>query len=141
MYCAFATGSPHAYEIYLDPPGNRTGRWAEIDSLRGNTWFECKCGYEFLLGQAGTGVSRSVLADLTHQVLNHKALADECGLEYRYVVSSELVRDILEAEWHGNITIWLVPWEGCDPTGEHVDPGGRGRRRRPTSRPRPRGRR
>ncbi len=116
LYCDLATGSPFSYKItILSPTGARTQRWAEIDSLRGNTWYECKCGYEALLSGAarGEGVARSVLAKLDHQVLNHVDIARTCGLEYRYIVSSERVAETLRQRWFGNVVINVFPFEGC----------------------------
>ena len=83
--------------------------------LRGNTWYECKCGYEALLTGAarGDGVARAVLAKLDHQVLNHVDIARTCGLEYRYIVSNERVANILRERWFGNVVINVVPFEGC----------------------------
>lgn len=117
LYCHLATGSPYSYRITIESAaGAATQRWAEIDSLRGNTWYECKCGYEALLtGQArGPGVARAVLEKLDHQVLNHVDIARTCGLEYRYIVSNNTVADILRDRWHGNVVVDVVPFEGCD---------------------------
>ena len=115
IYCHAVTGSPFSYRIYLPQASGagNTQRWAEIDALRGNTWFECKCGYEHLLESwRGPGV----LAKLTKQVLSHAAIARECGLEYRYIVSNERVRDILQDQWFGNVVIDVRPWEPCGPS-------------------------
>ena len=115
IYCHAVTGSPFSYRIYLPQASGAgdTQRWAEIDALRGNTWFECKCGYERLLESwRGAGV----LAKLTRQVLNHAGIARECGLEYRYIVSNERVRDILQDQWFGNVVIDVRPWEPCGPS-------------------------
>jgi hypothetical protein len=57
-----------------------------------------------------------VLAKQTRQVLNHVAIARECGLEYRYIVSNERVRDILQDQWFGNVVIDVRPWEPCGPS-------------------------
>ena len=117
LYCHLATGSPYSYRITIESAtGGLTQRWAEIDALRGNTWYECKCGYEALLsGEArGEGVARSVLDKLDKQVLNHVHIARTCGLEYRYIVSNNTVADILRRRWFGNAVIDVVPFEGCD---------------------------
>jgi hypothetical protein len=116
LYCHLATGSPYSYRIEVEnSQGEPTGRWAEIDALRGNTWYECKCGYEALLaGRArGPGVANAVLDKLDHQVLNHSHIAQECGLEYRYIVSNETVANILRSRWFG-VVVNVVPFEGCD---------------------------
>jgi hypothetical protein len=117
LYCHLATGSPYSYRITIESAtGAATQRWAEIDSLRGNTWYECKCGYEALLtGEArGDGVARAVLYKLDHQVLNHLDIARTCGLDYRYIVSSQRVADILRSRWFGNVVINVVPFQSCD---------------------------
>jgi hypothetical protein len=123
LYCALATGSPHSYRITIEPtgagperPGAGVPRWAEIDALRGDTWYECKCGYEALLNGAarGDGAARAVLDKLTRQVLNHRDIAQTCGLTYRYIVSSNWVRDRLQAEWFGNVVIDVVESEWCN---------------------------
>jgi hypothetical protein len=117
LYCHLATGSPYSYKITIESAtGAATQRWAEIDSLRGNTWYECKCGYEALLsGEArGEGVARAVLDKLDKQVLNHVDIARTCGLEYRYIVSSERVAETLRQRWFGNVVINVVPFEGCE---------------------------
>lgn len=106
-FCEEVTGAENStYKIWHVNPvtGRRTGRWAEIDVLRGNTWFECKCGYQHLLG-GKPGRARAVLAKLTHQVLNHQDIARDCGLEYRYIVSNEFVANLLRREWHGNVVV------------------------------------
>jgi hypothetical protein len=118
IYCHAVTGSPYSYRITIESAaGLATRRWAEIDALRGNTWFECKCGYEALLTGAarGEGVARAKLDELDHQVLNHLDIARTCGLEYRYVVSNERVAEILRERWFGNVTIYVMPWEPCGP--------------------------
>ena len=116
LYCDIATGSPYSYRITIESSeGGATRRWAEIDSLRGNYWYECKCGYEALLsGEArGEGVAKAVLEKMDKQVLNHVDIARTCGLTYRYVVSSERVASILRDRWHDNVVITVVPFEGC----------------------------
>jgi hypothetical protein len=117
LYCHLVTASPFSYKItILGANGQKTQRWAEIDSLRGNTWYECKCGYEKLLADEsrGAGTARSILAKLDKQVLNHADIARTCGLTYRYVVSSERVADILRERWSGNVTIYVVSVDLCD---------------------------
>ena len=119
LYCHLATGNPYSYRITIESVNGATSainRWAEIDSLRGNTWYECKCGYEALLtGRArGDAVAQAVLAKLDAQVLSHSDIARTCGLEYRYIVSNDRVADILRARWFGNVVIDVVPFEGCD---------------------------
>jgi hypothetical protein len=117
LYCHIATGSPYSYKITIEgADGKATQRWAEIDSLRGNTWYECKCGYEALLTGASRGqkVANAVLDKLDKQVLNHVDIARTCGLEYRYIVSNNTVADILRSRWFNNVVIDVVPFEGCD---------------------------
>jgi hypothetical protein len=111
LYCHIATGSPYSYRITIEG----TTRWAEIDALRGDTWYECKCGYEALLSGAarGEGTARAVLEKLDKQVLNHADIARTCGLEYRYIVSNDYVADVLRNRWFGNVVIDVVPFEGC----------------------------
>jgi uncharacterized protein DUF4157 len=112
LYCHAVTGSPYSYKItILGAGGARTQRWAEIDALRGNTWYECKCGYERLLT---SGAGPGVLDRMDHQVLNHVDIARTCGLTYRFVVSNDRVRRILEQRWFGNVVIDVVPWGDCD---------------------------
>lgn len=117
LYCGAVTGGSRSFRITLLGADDRpTGRWAEIDSLRGNTWYECKCGYEALLSGAarGEGVARSILADMDRQILNHLTIATECGLQYRFIVSNDYVRDILLQRWFGNVTVDVREWEPCD---------------------------
>jgi hypothetical protein len=115
IYCHAVTGSPFSYRITVGQEGGSglTQRWAEIDALRGNTWFECKCGYENLLTDWR---APGVLEKLDRQVLNHKDIATTCGLEYRYIVSNERVRQILQSRWFGNVVIDVRQWEPCGPT-------------------------
>jgi hypothetical protein len=112
LYCHAVTGSPYSYKItILGANGARTQRWAEIDALRGNTWFECKCGYAGLV----TGrIGESVLQRMDQQVLSHSDIARTCGLEYRFIVSNEPVRRILQNRWFGNVVVDVRPWEPCD---------------------------
>jgi hypothetical protein len=117
VYCHLATGTPFSYRITIESAtGAATQRWAEIDALRGNTWYECKCGYEALLSGAarGEGVARAVLQKLDKQVLNHLDIARTCGLEYRYIVSSEQVAETLRERWFGNVDIEVVEFESCN---------------------------
>lgn len=118
IYCHAVTGSPYSYKITILSPttGNATQRWAEIDALRGNTWYECKCGYEALLSGAarGQGVANAVLNRLDHQVLNHVEIARTCGLQYRYIVSNESVAERLRARWFGNVEIEVREFDPCD---------------------------
>jgi hypothetical protein len=119
LYCHAVTNSPYSYRIYIETSqgtATATQRWAEIDALRGNTWYECKCGYEALLTGAarGDGVARAKLDQLDHQVLNHLDIARTCGLEYRYIVSNDRVAEILRDRWFGNVTIEVREFEPCD---------------------------
>ena len=115
LYCHAVTGSPLSYRITVPGAGGGlTQRWAEIDALRGNTWFECKCGYEGLLLRSRPGVANSVLESLDHQVLNHVHIANACGLEYRYIVSSDRVAELLRSRWFGNVTVDVRHFESCD---------------------------
>jgi hypothetical protein len=111
MYCSMVTKSPYAYRItILSPTGAPTNRWAEADSLRGNTWYECKCGYEELLK---SWRAPGVLEKLDHQMLNHVDIARTCGFDYRYIVSSQNMADLLRQRWFGNVVIDVVPSELC----------------------------
>ncbi len=110
IYCHVVTGSPFSYEIRLGP--SRASRWAEIDALRGNTWFECKCGYEQYFKEHWWAAP-GVLAKLDRQVLNHRDIARTCGLDYRFIVSNERTRQVLEERWFGNVVIDVRPWEPC----------------------------
>jgi hypothetical protein len=117
LYCHLATGSPFSYKItILGQNGQKTQRWAEIDSLRGNTWYECKCGYEKLIADAsrGEGTARAILEKMDKQVLNHREIAQTCGLTYRFVVSSERVAEILRERWNRNIEIYVIAVDICD---------------------------
>lgn len=115
LYCHAVTGSPLSYRITVPGAGGGlTQRWAEIDALRGNTWFECKCGYEGLLLGSRPGVADRVLDSLDHQVLNHVHIANACGLEYRYIVSSDRVAELLRSRWFGNVTVDVRRFESCD---------------------------
>jgi len=112
VYCSIVTGSPYSYKItVLSPTGTRTNKWAEADSLRGNTWYECKCGYEGLLK---SWKERAVLEKLDKQVLNHVDIARTCGFDYRYIVSSKYMADLLRSRWFGNVIIDVVSSELCN---------------------------
>lgn len=117
LYCHIATGSPLSYRITIEnASGGATKRWAEIDALRGNTWYECKCGYEALVTGKSRGdkVAAAVLDKLDQQVLNHADIARTCGLDYRYIVSNNTVADMLRQRWFGNVVVNVVPFEGCE---------------------------
>jgi hypothetical protein len=91
-YCHVATGTHFSY--WIESPAGR----AEIDALRGNMWYECKCGYRsmvraYLRGEKWAKVKIEGIWGMDEQVLRHKRIAQHCGLQYRFMVSNDDVTD------------------------------------------------
>jgi hypothetical protein len=109
LFCQVVAGTPFSYWI------ESTAGRAEIDALRGNTWYECKCGYKSLVQAVREGRfwSQKRLDELDEQVLRHQRIARQCGLQYRFIVSNEQFAELLRRRWFG-IDIEVVQFEPCD---------------------------
>jgi len=109
LFCQAATNSMFSY--WIESPMGR----AEIDALRGSTWYECKCGYASLVRavREGRPYAERRLSDLDEQALRHSRIAAHCGLTYRFMVSNEEFADFLRNRWF-SIPVDVVRFEPCD---------------------------
>jgi hypothetical protein len=96
-----------------------TGLSVTYDGKIGNTVYECKCGYlgliEDLISDQEWRRNRAEkrLEQFDEQMRRQSRIADECRLEYRYIVSNELLRRLLNARWP-MVFITDQPWsESC----------------------------
>ena len=106
------TTAPPAVQDALGSPGN------PLDTET-RAFMESRFGHDFSRVRVHTGArasesARAVLEKLDKQMLNHAEIARTCGLEYRYIVSSERVAERLRQRWFGNVVINVVPFEGCE---------------------------
>ncbi|WP_424886825.1 hypothetical protein [Streptomyces sp. XH2] len=100
-------------EVRVMPPGDPRG--VVYDAIRGNTVYECKCGY----GSLAKGLDEDRFwakwrADgLDEQVQRHQRVAQECGLPYRYMVSNKRFAELLRLRWFG-VQVVHEPSDLCD---------------------------
>ncbi|MCF3101835.1 DUF4157 domain-containing protein [Streptomyces roseoverticillatus] len=111
LYCQMATGT--ANEVRVMPPGDPRG--VVYDAIRGNTVFECKCGYGSLVKALGKDRfwAKWRADGLDEQVQRHRRVAQECGLQYRYMVSNREFAELLRMRWFG-VTVIHEPSDLCD---------------------------
>ncbi|MBF6047289.1 DUF4157 domain-containing protein [Streptomyces sp. NRRL B-1677] len=111
LYCQMATGTEN--EVRVMPPGDPRG--VVYDAIRENTVYECKCGYGSLVKALGQDrFWAQWRADgLDEQVQRHRRVAQECGLQYRYMVSNKEFAELLRRRWFG-VTVIHEPSELCD---------------------------
>lgn len=110
VFCQHATGSLFEYRITSPIYGS-----VDADAIRGDTMYECKCGYASLLhGLARDKWYAKLQQDkLTEQMLRHQRIVQDCGLRYRYVVSNSELADFLRGVWP-SVDIVVSEWEPCD---------------------------
>jgi hypothetical protein len=110
--CRF--GSP--WETVVTTP---TGGRAQFDGLAGDTAYECKCGYARIGEYYFSGVpwkrrwainqlqrpddrpEKATRPGLEYQLRTHLRVCDECGFQYRYVVSNRAFGEMLRQQWAG----------------------------------------
>lgn len=110
LFCQAATNSLFEYRVTSPTYGGAT-----FDAMRGNTLFECKCGYRSLVrahGQA-RGFAALQLDRMDEQVRRHLRIANDCGLQYRFMVSNPELADILRTRW-SDVTVLEHQFEPCD---------------------------
>ena len=131
LFCETVAGAIPNREYRVYPPGitpppdpcyrgpNRHG-WVQFDSLRGDTAYECKCGYEPVLDDLESGVpwrrerAQRRLWKIDEQMGRQRRMADDCGLQLRWYVSSDRFQDYLNDRWNGDPPVLQTPWDPCD---------------------------
>ena len=110
IFCQYATKSPLEYRITSPLFG-----YVDADAVRGNTMYECKCGYASLLRGLDKQKWWAKLQEdrLTEQMLRHQRIVQDCGLQYRFIVSNPEFAEFLRSVWP-SVDIIEVPWEPCD---------------------------
>ena len=109
LYCQEVTNSSFSY--WIESPAGR----AEIDALRGRTWYECKCGYASLLEGLRNNLfwARRRLDGMMEQALRHQRIALQCGFTYRFLVSNQELADYLRGGFFP-VNVEVRPFEPCD---------------------------
>jgi hypothetical protein len=112
LFCEVVSGGSPSYDIYTT-----VGR-AEIDALRGRTWYECKCGQLSLVRAARAGERWAIArfegpTGLDEQIRRQSRIAVHCRYIYRLVVASEEVASYFR-ERHPDIDVIVVGWEPCE---------------------------
>ena len=111
IFCQYATKSLFEYRITSPLYG-----YVDADAVRGNTMYECKCGYASLLRGLDKQKWWAKLQEdkLTEQMLRHQRIVQDCGLQYRYIVSNHEFAEFLRSVWPSSVDILEIPWEPCD---------------------------
>jgi hypothetical protein len=109
LYCNMVVPSGQSYDIY-----SAVGV-AEIDSLVGRTWYECKCGYLSMIRAYENGQfwAQRAVDTFDERVRRQNRIAQYCGYQYRLIVSNRRVEEFLRAR-HPDITILRIESDLCD---------------------------
>lgn len=118
LFCEHASGGAPSVDIWS------TVGSGEIDALRGNTWFECKCGYLSSVRAFKKGVPWAKAAmmggkkdngklGLFEQIQRQMRIADHCGLDYRVVVASEEVARFFREQFP-SLKVDVQSFEPCE---------------------------
>jgi hypothetical protein len=110
LFCEEKTGSPCEFRVV-----GASGR-AYFDAIRGNDVYECKCGYQSLVDAINRGdrYARFRLDDLIEQVRRHLKVSQDCGLQYRIIVSNEAFAEHLRELFGNQLDVIVEPFEPCD---------------------------
>jgi hypothetical protein len=112
LFCSVVSNDSPSYDIY-----SRVGR-AEIDALRGRTWYECKCGQVSLVRamKRGERWARSRFEGPTgmdEQIRRQSRVALHCRYNYQVVVASDYVANFFR-ERYGDIRVEVVNFDPCE---------------------------
>ncbi len=112
LYCNVVSVGAPSYDIY-----SLVGV-AEIDALRGRTWYECKCGQRpvvraYRAGERWARLRFEGYPGLDEQIRRQHRIAEYCGYLYRLVVASGEVADFFRARYP-DIDVVEFPWEPCE---------------------------
>jgi hypothetical protein len=110
LFCEQVTKDPCEYRTYTD------SGVAYFDAVRGNDVFECKCGYRSSVESAQRGEFRGKqrMDKLIEQIRRHLRVVKDCGLQYRLIVSNDVVADYLRGELGNEVDVGVEPSEFCD---------------------------
>ncbi|MER5384406.1 DUF4157 domain-containing protein [Streptomyces sp. NPDC002688] len=87
-----------------------------FDALVGDTAYECKCGYTSYVRNFG---SKAWWAEwgrdkMDEQMMRHQRVTQQCGLQYRYMVSNKELASLLRDRWGFGVTVLHMPSDLCD---------------------------
>ena len=112
LFCSVVSNDSPSYDIY-----SRAGR-AEIDALRGRTWYECKCGQVSLVramkrGERWARAKFEGPKGMDEQIRRQSRVAAHCRYSYQVVVASDYVANFFR-ERYGDIRVEVVSFDPCE---------------------------
>jgi hypothetical protein len=119
-YCHDITGS--GCEYWLRPARGRAAL-AKFDGVRGNEVIECKCGYDYYVKNLNSTDDRKRRSaegkiwgedGIIKQILSHLRYTQDCGLQYRLIVSSQPLADLIRDLLGNQVDVIVQPSELCD---------------------------
>lgn len=113
LFCEQVTGDPCEYRAYA------ASGTAFFDAVRGRDAYECKCGLLSLVKAAGRGERWAVEAlhgpkGKLEQIRRHLRVVKDCGLQYRLIVSNNIVADWFRSELGDEVDVGVEKSEFCD---------------------------
>jgi len=110
LFCEQVTHDPCEYRTYAE------SGIAYFDAIRGRDAYECKCGYLSMVQAAERGERRGILAmdKLLEQIRRHLRVVKDCGLQYRLIVSNDVVANYLRRELGSEVDVGVERSEFCD---------------------------
>jgi len=119
LLCETASNNSPSFRVYPVKEGKTLAKQlTEVDALRGNTWYECKCGYASTVKDAKAG-KQNALARFTgpdgidKKIRTQVQVAQECGYEYNLVVASEIVENYFR-ERYTDVKVVREDFEPCE---------------------------
>ena len=110
LFCEQVTHDPCEYRT------NGASGTAYFDAIRGTDAYECKCGLLSKVQAAQRGEQWAIRAmdEALEQIRRHLRVVQDCGLQYRMIVSNDVVANYLRGELGNEVDVGVEKSEFCD---------------------------
>jgi hypothetical protein len=110
LFCEQVTKDPCEYRTYA------ASGIAYFDAVRGRDAYECKCGLRSTVEAAQRGEPWAIRAidKVLEQIRRHLRVVKDCGLQYRLVVSNDVVANYLRGQLGNEVDVGVEHSEFCD---------------------------
>ena len=119
LLCETASNNSPSFRVYpIKEDKSVAKQLTEIDALRGNIWYECKCGYlstvkDVLAGKENALIRFTGPDGIDKKIRTQVQVAKECGYEYNLVVASKTVEEYFRGRY-ADVKVVRENFEPCE---------------------------
>jgi hypothetical protein len=119
LLCDAVSNNSPSFRVYPRRADGKLGsQLTEVDALRGNTWYECKCGYLSTVKGAEKGDKKALQSlegpsGLDKKLRTQADVAAECGYDFNIVVANPIVAAFFR-DRYSFAKVIEQPFEACE---------------------------